>query len=344
MAPPNFVDDDRFDGLYMNVAQTAKGIEPLLDTVFSFLRRKTDFFSGPPGSEDGPASAVDKVVEILRKHADLHKADAEKKERRAKTTQAKTKKKEEKKEEEEEEIIEMGEDGFDISEAADINKKTPPTTDKKKSSTDEKKNNEQKNEKKKNDGDGNDGNDQDDQDDEEEDSGPPPVGNGARVPGRYVWTQTLSEVNATTVLPPNTRAKHLKVDISKTKLSIKIATTGTVVVSSKLTKPVVVDDSFWTVEDGDKLVVTLQKINTMEWWDSVCEDDEVKIDVKKVEPENSSLGDLDGETRQTVEKMMFDQRQKALGLPSSDEQKKQEMLEKFMKQHPEMDFSKAKIT
>ncbi|KAF1871631.1 hypothetical protein Lal_00020425 [Lupinus albus] len=157
----------------------------------------------------------------------------------------------------------------------------------------------------------------------------PNKGNGLDLE-KYSWTQSLQEVNVSIPVPEGTKARFLTVEIKKNHLK------------GDLCKSVKPDDCYWSIEDQKAISILLTKHDQMEWWKCLVKGDP-EIDTQKVEPENSKLSDLDPETRSTVEKMMFDQRQKSMGLPSSDELQKQEVLKKFMSEHPEMDFSRAKI-
>ncbi|KAH7491589.1 hypothetical protein KRP22_002943 [Phytophthora ramorum] len=308
---------DRFDSMLLTIAQSQRGIEPLLDTVFSFLRRKTDFFSGAE-----PQVVESTILKSVRKQAALAEKDQFRKkqqedEKRRKQEAAHKAAELEKKQKQKQEdknpprFEEITDDEVEAKETS--SEQTSPQ----KSETTAKKDEE-----------------------EDGDNGPPLVGNGGKT-DKYVWTQTLQEAQVNFAVPTGTKSRQVDVDIRAGKLRVGLRG-GETFVDGPLYNKVKVDDSFWTLEDGNRICIYLQKDNQMEWWKTIIQGD-AEIDTQKVQPENSKLDDLDSDTRQTVEKMMFDQRQKAMGLPSSDDMQKQDILQKFMAQHPEMDFSKAKV-
>ncbi|GAW82200.1 nuclear movement protein [Plasmodium gonderi] len=179
----------------------------------------------------------------------------------------------------------------------------------------------------------------DDGDDEDDDNEEPPKGNGG-VTEKYTWTQTINSLDMYINLDEKVKTKDIKLDITYKKLFVKVK--NEVIIDGEFHKHIKPEDSIWTLEDNRIIHVCIEKLNGMEWWSTVIKGDE-EIDVKKIVPENSRMEDLDAETRSVVEKMLYDQRQKAMNLPTSDEQKKYEIFEKFKKMHPEMDFSKANI-
>ncbi|KAL2154280.1 hypothetical protein VTH82DRAFT_2956 [Thermothelomyces myriococcoides] len=161
----------------------------------------------------------------------------------------------------------------------------------------------------------------------------------------YKWTQTIGDLDVSISVPGNLKGRDIIVDLKKNSISAGIRGQEPIL-KGDFPHPIRTDESTWTLStapDGSKVIeIHLDKVNKMEWWAHVVTT-APKIDVTKIVPETSKLSDLDGETRSMVEKMMYDQRQKELGLPTSDEQKKLDILKKFQEQHPEMDFSKAKI-
>lgn len=311
--------EDRFDGMLLAIAQQHQGIDPLLNTFFSFLSRKTDFFSKPQMAKQAVQRVMEQYVaqaEDREREAAKKKAEAEAKQQQQQQQQSTSK---------QHPRVEVIEDDEDVTaNAVETEKKAAETrkanlakkAEEMAAATP-------------------------DENGEKPKGLPPTPGNGFAYE-HYMWSQTLQEAEVRIpLLATNVKSKMLDVNLTQTALRVGFKGKDPLV-KGDLFARIKVEESMWTIEDGKTVVVHLVKANQMEWWKTILKGDP-EIDLQKVAPENSKLDDLDGETRQTVEKMMYDQRQKQMGLPTSDEEKKQDILKKFMSAHPEMDFSKAKI-
>ncbi|VDM31943.1 unnamed protein product [Hydatigera taeniaeformis] len=373
----NLVDmSDHLDGLFLNIAQNCPdGIRGMLDAFFGFLSRRTDFYYGAAIND-----AKQLVLEQFEKHKtaalDRHKREKEElrvkeereKRRRAERAEEALRKsadndvhsgvviEEVKDDEKVGEMVKVEEEGQESAKASPkgddgIEAKAPVKPVKV-------------------------GPLAEGEEEDEEDKGKlkPNDGNGADL-DRYRWTQTLQDLEVRIPIRMGKRIKgrdvvvefkrrHLKVGLRGQEpilqgelyneikvyilcvnVRLKMLFVAFALASLELSikqKRGNAEESSWTLDDGLEIVLSLEKVDKMFWWSCVVKG-EPEINTRRVQPENSKLGDLDGETRGMVEKMMYDQRQKQLGKPTSEEQKKQELLKKFMDAHPEMDFSKCRF-
>ncbi|KAK4732838.1 hypothetical protein R3W88_025826 [Solanum pinnatisectum] len=159
----------------------------------------------------------------------------------------------------------------------------------------------------------------------------------------YSWGQSLQEVTINVPVPPGTKSRFIIVEFKTNTLKVGLKNQP-LILDGEYFKGVKVDECYWSLEDQKEISILLTKQNNSDWWKSLFKGGQ-EIDTQKVEPEPSKLSDLNTETRAAVEKMMFDQRQKQMGLPSSEEIKNQDMLKQFMEQNPDMakNFGNAKM-
>ena len=327
-------EDQRFDSMLFTLAEQHRGgMLEVLDTFFSFLARKTDFYYGSGTKGEAQKILLDKFKKYERVALDKYEREKAAREEEDRIRKERLRKKREEEEAASSKIVEVtDEEASKIMAKQSKNPKQENGEETKTTTTTTKKSEDE-----------NGGEKAADEEEAEEDKGKlkPNGGNGADL-DNYKWVQTLAELDLTVPVRGGVRVKGKECFVEITKKHLKVRIRNETIIDGELQHEIKVEDSSWTLDDGKVLLVHLEKINKMEWWSRLVATDP-EINTKKVNPENSKLSDLDGETRSMVEKMMHDQRQKELGLPTSDEQKKQDVLKKFMEQHPEMDFSKCKF-
>lgn len=144
-----------------------------------------------------------------------------------------------------------------------------------------------------------------------------PVGNGGSTE-RFRWTQTLDEATVVVPVPEGTRGKDLDVSIHPSRIAVRIKKDGgddPAILDGCLTEKIRPDESTWSLEGG-ALLLTLDKVKKT-WWGAVLEGDD-EIDASLVDS-TRNIGEYDEATQGAIRKILFDQRQERLGLPSSDE-------------------------
>eukprot|EP00937_MAST-01D_sp_MAST-1D-sp2_P006509 g6509.t1 len=364
--------DTRFDDLFLNLAAQHNGIEGLLQTFFSFLHRKTDFYvvanknNGKMGFPAGvaerillrsfhslPMKDIDAVSRGMEKAQARESKEADRKAATAKAARAKAKAKKEAKAKAEKSgssggstassgaalprALAPGKDGaFDVSGAGDsltaavasaptspaassasapaatatagaaaADAPLPPQQQEQQLHPDAAVRIRYTDEGKQ-----------------------VPIGNGG-VTANYWWTQTLYETTVYVDVPAGTRARDLDVDIKPRRLCVALkggseAGNGRYI-DGALPERVRCDECYWNLESNRQVVVVLQKV-VETWWRSVVEGD-AEIDCTKVDS-TMKIDEYDDETQGAIRKIMFDQKQKALGLPTSDQLQADEILER----------------
>ena len=288
---------EEMDEMFMHTAQRCGGIEPLLESFFGFLKRRTDFYVVHDGKENtryeagfGPGKAEAMVRGAFGKHAlkPLKGSDIER-------------------------SAEAARRGCEASmiERADrrARKPPPPPVPAKPTAS------------------GADGqfdgvryNDEGQQ---------IPVGNGG-VAEFYTWTQTLAETTVTVDAPPGTRSKDVKCKITAGRISLRIAGVDDVL-EGELYDKIKDDDSMWTLDHADDgraaVVLTFEKTRET-WWRSVLKDAPKRdmIDATQVDS-SKKIDEYDEKTQGAIRKIMFDQRQKQKGEKTSDEMKMDAILD-----------------
>ncbi|XP_070164072.1 nudC domain-containing protein 3 isoform X2 [Polyergus mexicanus] len=155
--------------------------------------------------------------------------------------------------------------------------------------------------------------------------------NGA-IRDNYIWTQTLNDLDVLINIPKHVKISKdtIRVNISsdEVKIDVKSLNSSTNfkwdnIFNGKLSFKIRKDESIWSIEAGKHINIHLEKA-TERWWEALIVD-EPKIDLSKIDC-SKHFDDMIPEEQMKVQKLMWNQQQKLLGKPTSEQIKMEATL------------------
>ncbi|XP_044758628.1 nudC domain-containing protein 3 [Coccinella septempunctata] len=139
---------------------------------------------------------------------------------------------------------------------------------------------------------------------------------------KYSWSQLYNEVDLFLKLPENVKSRDLIVQSTSKNICVKLKD-GTVLLSGDLCQFCKLDP-IWSIDNGE-LQVHFEKVKEI-WWDRFLTS-EPKLDISKIDC-TKPMEDLPDDAQAKIQELQWNQEQKRLGLPTSDEIKNLNTLKK----------------
>lgn len=153
--------------------------------------------------------------------------------------------------------------------------------------------------------------------------------NGAKTQ-KYNWSQQIRAVDVQFKLPEDVfKSKQLTVKIEPKRISVALkGKEKEPLLEGELCEKIIVDDSFWNIDDNHYLNLNLEKAKEVIWKCVLLGDEE--IDTKTVD-NSKKVEEFDIETQGHLRKVLYEQERKKMGLLTTEEENQRQMMEKMMK-------------
>ncbi|CDS37605.1 NudC domain containing protein 3 [Echinococcus multilocularis] len=298
--------DPRYDSALIGILQNEGSLEKYLEVMFGFLMRRTDFFyEHKPGKNLGfpPGHALKMVLKAFDKYDTIFRRYQEEQTKQESSVQeAAAKEPTSSLENTERQTISL--DSRPTSKA-DLNDKTSKSevkTEKSSSGSYFKK----------------------DENGERIYEADPDCYNGARR-DLYSWSQKILEIDIHVKIPERIKtARQLNVKINRKHILIAEKGSTEPILDLDLLKEIKTESAQWSFEvDEHLLTLSLDKVDEY-WWEAAFVGEE-KINVQEIDC-SRPIHELDEEAQGKIAQLIFDQEQKRRGLPTTEEQRIQDIL------------------